>query len=404
MTTKPHIVVVERHAEGHHPTYLAAILSALADGGRRRVSTLLTPAAMEHPRVAASLTENGVLVRPLPPTPRRKKKGHPWLTWRYFNLKVFRMYAEGVRVLEQQAGPASMAFVPCLYDVEMLGFGYTRFLFPWRTGGLYMNSAPFRDALSGVPSKAKTGPTFLQDPRLACVGLLDEGIVPEVQAFAPRTVAGAVPDFAAIEPPVEPTGWPRIEAAARGKPIVGLFGYLKRSKGLLTFMQAAQRLNARACFVAAGELPLGEYSADEIHAIRAADAHPESGFALVEGRVESDGEFQELMRRATIISCAYEGFLNSSNQVSLATLLGRPVVAPPTGCIADRVRKHGLGVVAESHGVAALTSAISQALDHPSTPPDPASATDAFSLKRFVGELSSLVERAITPQQRRRAA
>ena len=168
MDDRPHIVVIEQHVAGHHPTYLSAIIDAMLMYGQFRVSLLLQPKLLKHPSVSKSIRDNDVLVKKLPVMPGYKNLRSLSLSWRVFTFRTYRKIASELRAIEKKAGPLSLAFLPCLNDDWMLGFGTTQSVFPYQIGGIYMNSTPFR--MRG--SATAITPHFIKAKRTRVVAVL----------------------------------------------------------------------------------------------------------------------------------------------------------------------------------------------------------------------------------------
>ncbi|MEZ5303404.1 MAG: hypothetical protein R3F11_22600 [Verrucomicrobiales bacterium] len=245
-------------------------------------------------------------------------------------------------------------------DAAFLAFldAYIRFLphhhlaeasvgIPW--SGLYFRNhhlgSEGTGALGALRRFAK-GDARLRSLSCAAIGVLDERFDPALSAASRGTPIIHFPDITDEAMPDEPTPLAReILRRASGRKVVGLIGLEKR-KGFLTLLRAALGPSADdpLFFVCAGQLGRPTLTgADLAFLDRAAKA--ENVFLDLDGaRIPDGAEFNAVMAAMDIVFAAYEAFPGSSNTLTKAALVERPVLGSRGGCIEHRISEFGLGI------------------------------------------------------------
>jgi len=130
-------------------------------------------------------------------------------------------------------------------------------------------------------------------------------------------------------------------------PVVLLAGELSARKGIHELLAAARQAGeSGSClrFVVAG--PLDEASCDrEAPLLRSLLGEAPSNVRFFPGWIPDGHEFNAAVRGASVIWAAYRDFPFSSNLLTKAAMVRRPIVVNRNGLMADRVRTHGLGEV-----------------------------------------------------------
>lgn len=253
-------------------------------------------------------------------------------------------------------------FYACIYNHDFRDVSWVdRFLkYPWL--GVYIHAQSIRippPALGHsmhfpLPEKMFTG------RQCRAIGILDEGIVEELSDRIGKPVV-VLPDI--TDPTLgEECTESEIEASLRKfagtRKIVGVFGHLNRSKGILSLLKVAELPELQnTCFAFVGELGEKTYMEEEILKIRTAFkesphiwTHPK--------RIPTEQELNRLIQSCDIVAACYTDFPHSSNILTKAAFLKKPVIVNDGYLMAERVREHSLGEVVEQGDIKALRDAI----------------------------------------------
>jgi glycosyltransferase involved in cell wall biosynthesis len=399
-----HLAVVELHSGGHHPAYLSALLEGFVQTHGLHVS-LAVPAEVERTyRERHSDISERFSIHRLPPLPGYRNLRCLPLSWRVFNVRRFASLARVLRGLEGVRGRSFRAvFFPTLYDNAWTGFGLTRSLFPYDVAGIYMNSNFFRAGREAYRRECiASTPAFLRDKRFRAIALLDPGIEKGVRTFAPQAHTVVLPDFAdEVAPRSFPEGEAAIARAGSRRPIIGLFGFLKRSKGVVTFLEVARRLGDRAHFLLAGELYEPEFSSAEKAHLAAAARGEFPYLSYLPGRIADDSAFHWLVKQADLLYLAYEHFHSSSNQLSLALTHRRAALVPENSCMAEQAKGFARVIPTNTASVDAVASTLTTVLDRASWQPltDPSTMPSGLDRASFISAVNRQLVAALLPSR-----
>lgn len=284
--------------------------------------------------------------------------------WRHFR---------GIEALVQrwqaEAGKrVDLIFYACVYDWDFQWFRLVEpFLkYPW--AGLYLHALSFR-----MPGRANPRTGRVPCPEkyfggAACKGVavLDEGIAAQVAAVTGKPVA-VFPDLP-MEGMVANNGGSlgeRLRCAAGDRPIVGLFGYLQPSKGLLPFLQAARQPEAAGVtFALAGEFHGAQFSSEEKQTICEVLSNGRNTWNHLL-RIPDEAQLNSVLAACDVLYAAYLDFPHSSGFLAKAALLGKPVIVSEGYLMAERVRKFRMGEVVPQGDVEAIVGAILSIVKHP---------------------------------------
>jgi glycosyltransferase involved in cell wall biosynthesis len=370
--TEKHIALAEWHWIGHNPTYFAHFVVALEELGADVLA--ICPAPEEARQTVAKLRgERGLgpsrdgqtTYRQMVIQARRFQGIRPArigaIDW---TLRHFRSIERVAKEWQAESGKRlDLLFYACIYDWDFDWFQLAQpFLsLPW--SGLYLHSTSLRlpglaNAHTGrVPSPAKT----FHGPLCRGAAVLDEGIASQLAAITGKPVV-IFPDLTDERFPTEPSGRMlevRLRAFAAGRPVIGLFGYLVRSKGLLPLAQASRHPRmADRCFAFGGEVWWPNFSREE---------HRTMADVLAKGantwnhlvRIEEE-QLNPLLSACDVLYAAYLDFPNSSNMLTKAALLKKPVIVSDGHLMAERVRRFRMGEVIPQGDVDALAEAIAK--------------------------------------------
>ena len=363
------IALIEWNWMGHHPAYAVQLALAMAQAGLEVVpfcadpqdfEQRLAPQLRSFPPAAGGRIHRAEQIYRAParlPGPWRLRAIDQAVHHFGFLGKLLRRWG---RKRGQRIDAACFA---CIYDQEFEFFAYGEplFRFPWT--GLYLNSRFFRLPGTLIPfSDRPSCPQKIFRLR-SCrgVALLDPGVeAPMRQLLGTGKAVVSIPDFTdaslhdadatAADPQAAPADSAgaqdlalKLRDFARGRPIVSLVGHLQRTKGLLAFTEAA-------CSGAFDDVFFFLGGAINWHQIDGAT----QGWLLRQWeqrrniyahlqRVSQESSLNRILVQSDLIFAAYSDFPNSSNIVSKAALLRRPVLVSQGHRMAEVVEHYGLG-------------------------------------------------------------
>lgn len=356
------LLLVDWHATGHHPTYLlryAEILLTLgcdlaivcprpellrealcSDGwagaisnGRVRIAKFVTPVARRF-------------------RPRRWESAVQAFFWTRDCLRA-------VRELEVAFGrPSEFVFFSCLYGfqshyMERMVKSMRR---PWATLHLH--------ALTNSAKPELKLFNLLRDPRLAALGVLDETIAESLSTAIGRPVL-VLPDVT-NETVVENHPWEqRLRRFAGKSKLVVVAGHIRRDKGVGALAELALDCTKHdLAFAFVGSVDWDDLEAEERSILRR--AMNEAPRALFHTEAVADGaSYNAILRAADVIYAAFRNFPHSSNTLTKAALLQRPVIVSPGYLMADRVRRFRMGEVLVNETPAEALVAIKRITNDP---------------------------------------
>jgi hypothetical protein len=278
-------------------------------------------------------------------------------------IKHFRGIDLVIREWQAEAGINNCEiFYSCMYEWDFDYFKYAQpFLrLPW--SGLYIRPTTMRD--SDPTSKARRVSPQVDriscDKKLKALAILDEGIQ---AAFAQRVRRPVVvfPDFTDERMPSsasESQLSERLRAFACDRPIVGLCGHLQRSKGLTTFCAIARNPSlAHLCFAVCGEVDWLSFAPEERRLLQNCLADSDNVWTHL-ARVPDEPRMNGLMAACSVLFGAYIDFPYSSNILTKAAVLEKPIVVSNGSLMAERVRRFRLGEIVRQEDPHATAAAI----------------------------------------------
>lgn len=293
-------------------------------------------------------------------------------------------------------------FYACIYDIDFKDICWVDHLLRYPWVGLYVHAKSIRipRPTGAHPQNHPLPERLFAGRRCKAIGMLDEGITDQVASRIekPVVVFPDVTDADLGDPHVQSRLDADLKEFAAGRNIIGLFGHLNRSKGILDLLDAAQLPELQnVCFAFGGQLGVKGYTEAEFARIESAFnewpnvwAHPT--------RITSEHEMNRLIDACDIIAACYTDFPHSSNILSKAAFLKKPVIVNDGYLMAERVRKYALGEVIPQGDLSALEKAI-RILTHGA--PDREFKwdlyADAHSLERFENAVHSLVGHISVP-------
>lgn len=364
------IALVDWNWAGHHPTYFNHFILAMEEMGVEVLALCPDPCEAEElandTRLEADTTiphrgrtyfkEINIPVQRFGHVRPRRIAAIDW------TIRHFTGIEDQIREWTRESGRNVDAILyACIYDREFEWFHWARpFLrMPWM--GLYLHAMTYRMPGRFRPHTSKLPcPEKIFHGRLCkSIGTLDEGIVERFSNAIGKPVV-ALPDLADVRPAMkaeERILGDRLKEFAAGRPIVGLFGHLQESKGLLTFLEAARLPGASGiCFALAGDMlwPLEE---GKIRQIQLALAECPNLWTHLE-RIPTEPCLNHLISACDALSAAYIDFPHSSGIQAKAAALGKPLIVSDGYLMAERTRRFKIGEIVPQGNANALLEAI----------------------------------------------
>ncbi len=373
------VALVEWNWKGHHPTYFALFILALQelnvevlaicprpDQAQQMVSKLRAERGLAPVRDNQTAYREITIYQPRFQGIRRAPIISP-MDW---TLRHFRSIEGEIKKWQGESRkPVDLVFYACIFDwdFELLRFIQPFLTLPW--SGLYLLMGALRrpgqpGPVTGrvpVPEKIFCGPL--------CKGAvtLDEGMKTQFASVIGKPVV-VFPDLTDEHFPSNEGGRAlekRLRDFARGRPIVGLFGFLMESKGICPLALVSQQPSmAETCFAFGGELPLQNYSSEKAAMLAETLATgPNIWSHLI--RIPEEEQLNSVMSACDVLYAAYLDFPNSSNILNKAALLKKPVIVSDGYLMAERVRHFRMGEVVPQGDVDAIAKAITKITRNP---------------------------------------
>jgi glycosyltransferase involved in cell wall biosynthesis len=405
------LALVDWYWGGHHPTYFAHFALALEHLGIRVLG--LCPQPEEARRMVSELraADATAPTATIPITTEFEQipavsRGR-WLPSRFYavkqTVKRFRSIDRYVHRWQARTGITDcQIFYSCMYEWDFDYFKYVKpFLaLPW--SGLYIRPATVRNGAAVFDERRVTPQVdrIYNDKRLRGLAILDEGIREAFERQIRRPVV-VFPDFTDERLPDshEPAQLARrLRAFAGDRPVVGIFGHLQRSKGLTTFCAAAQNATlAGLCFAIVGEIDWLDFTPDERHRLQKCLAEAPNVWTHL-ARVPEEPQLNALIAECAALFASYINFPHSSNILTKAAVLHKPIVVSDGLLMAERVRRFRLGEVVpqdDPEAVSAAILSIVQDVDRWTRTHRP--AWDSYRQEHSFAALESAFARVVSP-------
>lgn len=390
------VALVEWNRGGHNAAFFRQFTSSLVDCGAFVVPVVSDQMQLEEMRGAFAGEWPGSVADPVVFCPSRRLKIRP----RRWGVELrawatYRRLGKALREWEARHGRSiDLVFFACMYDADfprasLVGAGLRR---PW--SGLYLQGRVFhRNRRRGRAWLVKQARRTFGCRWLAAIGVLEPSMLELVSTAVPEVRTRLFPD--ALEPiPDSETPAARdfrqsMLAAAAGRPIVSLLGYLQASKGVEHFLRAAcdRRLEDVAFFLG-GTLDLSGFSAEARRRVQECMRRAPHLHCHLE-RLGED-QFHAALRSSDIVFAAYVDFPYSSNIQGKAAQLRKPTIVTDGGLMAERCRRYRLGECVPPNDVDSMVAAIRKVLADRASPKDRidvAVSQDAFVAEHGLGAL-----------------
>jgi glycosyltransferase involved in cell wall biosynthesis len=350
---------------GHHPAWFGLFASALSELGHDVVP--ICP----YPEDVGGLVDAGTGVL--------RGRVHPGYRMHFFTnvrgsipararpiwatIRHFARIRAMVRDWEMRSGKRiDLIFFACIFDDQFRHIAWADAILgrPW--SGLYIHARSIRMPGSALPgTKRFPCPEAIFGVKGAqSVAVLDEAAVEPLSTMIGGKKVVVFPDLADERLPADDNDGlaGKLRRFSAGRPVVGVLGHLKPSKGVLDVIRAARDPSlAEVCFAFVGEVSLGEFSKQEAAEVLEFWQNDPRVFCYPL-RVPDGASFNSVLRACDAIYAAYRDFPNSSNLLTKAALVQRPVIVSDGYLMAERVRRFEMGLVVPEGDLVAIRAAI----------------------------------------------
>lgn len=370
-TQRPTVALVDPVWIGHHATYFRAFIDALIDAGARVIAVCPKPTDLDDlverhgPDLAVGLLDDPGDSRLLP-----GREHDPLLTWQRWKLAK-----EAVDHMEAQSGwRANFVFFAWLDS-------YLRFMCsasladrvigrPWT--GLYFRNQHLIDqnsSLLGSLKRRLKGDFVMRSRDCRLVSTVDEHTLSPMEQYSGKPVL-LMPDITDETP-----GDPEVPIArairdqAKGRKVIGIVGLEKR-KGFLTLLRTARRaaeLGEPWFFAFTGVLWWKTLSSSEHEWLQKYLEDPPDNIYLDPdaGLVPDGAYYNGIAQTFDVFFAAYLNSIynGSSNVLTKASMLERPVIVTEGACLEERTQAFQLGVAVPEDDTEACVKAIRHLLE-----------------------------------------
>jgi hypothetical protein len=248
-----------------------------------------------------------------------------------------------------------------IYDDDFRDFRHAQlqFGFPW--SGLYYNSRPFRLPGTHIPytDGFPCPERFVSLPSCMGIAVADPWIVPSLKTLAgPDKRVVVFPDFTdlQLEPPSGLAA--KVKAMAGNRRIISLVGHLQRTKGLVDFTAVLQRPELKeAFFFLGGEIYWGEIDTATRLALQRSWEDIPNLYCHLQ-RLSTESCLNQIINISEVVYAAYSDFPNTSNIMTKAAMLRKPILVSDGHLMADLTKHYSLGEVVPEGDIEAITSTL----------------------------------------------
>ena len=230
------------------------------------------------------------------------------------------------------------------------------FYLPRKWGGLTFQARRFYN--NNLSNEKLLINNLLRIKSCKVIATLDEGLLDLIQEKEIQKKITIFPDITYSDV-AEGKIIKKILKEAHGRKIISLIGALDHRKGLLTLLKVADRLidNSEYFFVFAGK-PYRTFPADLQQEVDNLISMNLSNSYFYLDYIESDSEFNGIVKISDILFLVYDNFDFSSNLLTKAAIFKKPVITSKDTLMGDRVIKYGTGKVVTQGSVEETIQAI----------------------------------------------
>jgi glycosyltransferase involved in cell wall biosynthesis len=343
------IALVDWHWVGHHPTFFSHFIRAFNEMGIHVVALCPEPSQAMALAGETRAPANTHYLKVAVPVQRFRSLRPRRISSIDWAIRHFKGIENLIFAWQRESGrKVDAVFHACVYDRDFEWISHaTPFLrLPWT--GLYLHAMSYR--MPGTPhplTRRIPKPRGMFGNRLCrAIAVLDEGIVDRMADDIGKPVV-ALPDIAdgrtSANPDEKQLG-DELKRYAAGKPVVGLFGHLQKSKGLTSFLEAARLPEASGlCFALCGQM---SWPADDAEArqVRQLMGGCPNLWTHLE-RIPTEAALNHAMAACDVLAAAYVDFPHSSGIQAKAASLGRPIIVSAGHLMAERAERFRMGAV-----------------------------------------------------------
>lgn len=204
--------------------------------------------------------------------------------------------------------------------------------------------------------------------------------IPVYAAALPQLHFTLAPDVADLELPAKPAeAADEIRRRARGRIVVLQIGSIAAHKGIPTLLDVIEAADPNSFFFAlVGEVHWESFAENE-RRVRLSFAQPPENVFVHQGYMASENDYNSLMAACDIVYAVYQGFSSSSNSLTKAAGLGRPILVAANCLMGERVLASGIGAVAAEGDADGILAELNRLASRPK---------DSFSFERYREEHS----------------
>jgi hypothetical protein len=216
-----------------------------------------------------------------------------------------------------------------------------------------------------------------------------------IQAYAeaiPQLHFALVPDVADLELPTEISKLATdIRKLADGRTIVLQIGSITAHKGIPTLLDVIAAADpSRFFFALVGEVHWESF-AEQKKRIQSFYARPPENVYLSQGYVKNERDYNDLIAACDILYAVYQNFDSSSNSLTKAAGLRRPILVSENSLMGDRVRRFNIGSVTPEGDVGGILEGLGRLAERPRD----GFGFDAFHAEQSVEALKSALAIAL---------
>lgn len=359
MPTDKAVLVIDWHTSGHHLMYLKEYICAFAKG--KNYVAVFSP---ERP-----------LIEPMPPMVIWKKipsiavlKQRRGIRRSFSRWSFAYQLRKLLHQIEKDLGfRCERVFFACLYESEANLVAQVISILGRPASGLYMQARFFYSGEylkhNKITRKVKC---LFNHKMLKKIFLLDEDKLEIVAKFSGKPVEH-IPDITDYSIDDSDPLPQQLGLEQKKRPIIGLLGHLRPSKGVLEMIAFARSVpDLDVTFLFAGFCSWKAFAPHDEKYIRQAVAD-DSRIIFYGMRIPAETTYNALFKKCDVIWAAYPNFPHSSNTLVKAAYFRKPVVVADGFLMARRVRQYALGVVVLHLDSTSLRDAIMPMLYDPAS-------------------------------------
>jgi len=365
------IALVDGFDDGHHLTHLRNYARALLQMGHRVIELLPDPEPVRK-WIGETCPEHADSIR-------FYRYEHPRVqspSWRLRNVyEPLALWKSVGKTIHHAA--ASTGFHPdlvffCWLDDYIVGASrlvpsLLKHVFPYPWSGMFFH--PWHLRINDGPTRHESvaAERMLRIKACPVVSVLDHGVAERLSDNVRKAVVPfpdeSEEDVAGHEVPQAT----RIHERAGGASVIGLLGNLSKRKGVMSFLDAAERTRDRDwLYVLAG--PYGDsqrqtFDADELERLQQAVDGNLPNVLFLGGRIDDETEFNVVVNACDVLYAVYELFAHSSGIITKAALFDIPIVVSRGYYMEECVRDYSLGLAVDEHETDEIIAALACSLD-----------------------------------------